>query len=142
MTTHEYDNPATQSEKREVLQNDTMYSRQANAIPDEGGRYARITPSKLIGSESSPQYPKLAASSPWHHEALPNEEPLGIAVDEMPPLEVPAPNPTTATNPTAVEVDRAGASSPKDGGPTASSPASLGSGSPSVGFPSTLKRRI
>jgi hypothetical protein len=144
MTTRPYHNPASQAEKRQVLQNDTLFARQQNALDDLGGRFAKLTPSNVTGTKPLQQVPRLPASSPWHREALPPEEPLGIAVDEMPPLEALAPNPTTATNPIAVEVDRADASSPKDGASVLSLSVNLATDNSPSDAPSTptIKRRV
>ena len=113
MTTHKYDNPTTQDERREVLRNDTMLGRQANALDEAGGRFSRITPSKLNGTDLTPQFPKLPTSSPWHHEALPDEPPLGVDVSYMEPIEQPldaaearidGPDPTTSVQPPAASI--------------------------------------
>ena len=95
MTTHEFNNQSSPSERREVLRNDTMFSRQQNIADDAGGRFAKLTPATITGATSSPQYPQLPASSPWASRFDENvEPPLGYAVDEMPASEFRAPNPT------------------------------------------------
>ena len=83
--THEFNNEASQSERREVLRNDTMFSRQQNIVDDAGGRYAKLTPSNVIGSTSAPQYPKLPASSPWSQFDQNVEPVLGFSVNSMEP---------------------------------------------------------
>jgi hypothetical protein len=48
--------------------------------PPAGGRFAKpsppVDPAKL--------YAPLPASSPWHSDPVPNEEPLGFSVEDMP----------------------------------------------------------
>jgi hypothetical protein len=116
MTTHEFDNQASQAERREVLRNDTYFARQSNTVDDAGGRYAKLTPSNVIGSATSPQYPQQPENSPWHHDPVAATEPLGFSVDAMEPVgthaEVqasiePALIPQVAASPTT-EVDRTG----------------------------------
>ena len=75
MTTHEFDNQASQAERREVLRNDTYFARQSNTVDDAGGRYAKLTPSNVIGSATSPQYPQQPENSPWHHDPVAATEP-------------------------------------------------------------------
>ena len=48
----------------------------SNSVDDAGGRYAKLTPSNVIGATSAPQYPPLPASSPWSHGSITNMEPL------------------------------------------------------------------
>jgi hypothetical protein len=85
-------NEATQAEKREVLRNDTYFSRQSNTADDAGGRYAKLTPTKVTGSTPLPQVPQLPASSPWASGFDQNlERELGFSVDEMPAHEIQEP---------------------------------------------------
>ena len=85
-----YSNETTQSERREVLRNDTYFARQQNTPDDAGGRYAKLTPATITGATPSPQYPQLPPSSPWANGFDENvEPPLGIAVDEMPAVGTP-----------------------------------------------------
>ena len=115
MPTHEFSNQASQSERREVLRNDTMFSRQQNTIDDSGGRFAKLTPATITGA-TSPQYPQLPPSSPWASGFDQNVEPqLGFSVDAMEPTgthaeieaSLPALIPQVVTSPTT-EVDRTG----------------------------------
>ena len=110
--THEFNNQASQSERREVLRNDTMLSRQQNTIDDSGGRFAKLTPATITGATPAPQYPQLPASSPWSNGFDENvEPPLGYAVDAMPQeiqsTSEPELIPQVVTSPTT-EVDREG----------------------------------
>ena len=120
MTTHEFDNQASQAERREVLRNDTYFARQSNTVDDAGGRYAKLTPSNVIGSATSPQYPQQPENSPWHHDPVAATEPLGFSVDAMEPVgthaEVqasiePALIPQVAT-PSTTDGDRTGGEEP------------------------------
>ena len=86
MTTHEFNNPATQRGKREVLRNDTYFARQSHAVDDAGGRYAKLTPTNVTGSTPAPSYPKQPANSPWSFDPVPATEPLGFSVDAMEPV--------------------------------------------------------
>jgi hypothetical protein len=89
MTTHEFNNQSSQSERREVQRNDTMFSRQQNTVDDAGGRYAKLTPATITGVTPTAQYPQLPPSSPWSNGFDENvEPPLGYAVDEMPAQEI------------------------------------------------------
>lgn len=132
MTTHEYDNPTTQSERRQVLK-DTLLSRaQSEADMVLGGRFSKINPTRVTGV---PQYPAQPASSPWHHDPVPATEPLGFSVDQMEPVgehhEVQASLDTAAP-----------AAAVSSGGPPSSPPVvKLGSNGPKGGPPFTLKRR-
>ena len=117
MATHEYNNQSFASERREVLRNDTHFARQSNTVDDAGGRYAKLTPSNVIGSTSAPQYPKLLASSPWSQFDQNVEPVLGFSVNAMEPTgthaEVqastePALIPQVAASPSTTEVDRTG----------------------------------
>ena len=94
MATHEYDNQVSQSERKAIVKNDTLFPRQQNTVDDSGGRFAKLTPATITGSTSSPQYPSLPASSPWSNGFDENvEPPLGYAVDEMPAQEIQASEP-------------------------------------------------
>ena len=42
-----------QAERREVLRNDTMLSRQQNTIDEAGGRYTRLAPISVMGAASA-----------------------------------------------------------------------------------------
>ena len=61
MATHDYDNPATQDERKAVLRNDSYFARQQNTVDDSGGRFAKLTPATITGSRSLPQYPQAAS---------------------------------------------------------------------------------
>jgi hypothetical protein len=69
----------TMKEKREQIKNTYL----AHTHSDEGGRFAKTTPTNVIGS-SPVSYPKLQ-SGPWSDQPMPPEEPpLGFSVDEVP----------------------------------------------------------
>ena len=95
---HEFNNQASQSERREVLRNDTYFARQSNTADDAGGRFAKLTPATITGSTPSPQYPQLPASSPWSGGFDQNMElVLGFSVDAM-PHEIQEPTPSVASS--------------------------------------------
>jgi len=82
MTTHEFNNQASQAERREVLRNDTYMARQQNTVDDVGGRFAKLTPATVTGSAPSPQYPQLPEGSPWAKGFDQNvEPPIGFDVN-------------------------------------------------------------
>ena len=69
----------TMKEKRELIKNTYL----AHTHSDEGGRFAKTTPTNVIGS-SPVSYPKLQ-SGPWSDQPMPPEEPpLGFSVEETP----------------------------------------------------------
>ena len=107
--THEFNNQASQSDRREVLRNDTLFSRQQNAIDDSGGRFAKLTPATITGVTPAPIYPQLPASTPWSNGFDTNVEPqLGYAVDEMsaPAVSIPEePTPSVASSGVSVGSD-------------------------------------
>ena len=50
----------TQQEKLEALRNDTNFSWQQNTGSImSGGRYSKVTPTSLTGSDASPQMPNI-----------------------------------------------------------------------------------
>jgi hypothetical protein len=110
----------TQAEKRAVLDNDrrVAYSQVVELYnPQPGGRFA-------VSSKPVTEVPRQPAWSPWHHDPVGLEPPLGYSVDEMvavgTPAEVeasirqleaatrPAPSPCSAQRPPSVS----GAASP------------------------------
>jgi hypothetical protein len=101
MTTHDFRNDSDQSERKAIVKNDSYFLRQSNAIDDSGGRYAKLTPSNVIGSAPSPQYPQLPPSSPWANGFDTNLEPP-LSVDEM-PASTPTLNSPVVNVPPAVE---------------------------------------
>jgi hypothetical protein len=74
----------TQAEKRQIVKNDTYYSRaQADVGSELGGRYRHLAPASVVGV---PQYPQQPPNSPFHHDPTGAEPPLGIDVNEMIPV--------------------------------------------------------
>jgi hypothetical protein len=99
MATHDFNNQSSQSERKAIVKNDTLFARQSNTVDDAGGRFAKLTPTKVIGSTPSPQYPQLPASSPWSQFDQNVEPELGIDVNEMPAPAVPEePTPCVASS--------------------------------------------
>jgi hypothetical protein len=80
----------SQKEKREVLANDRMarntYFGHAGDVELElGGRFAKLTPTTVTGSEPTVKYPKLE-SGPWAKDECPPEPPLGIDINAQEPV--------------------------------------------------------
>jgi hypothetical protein len=97
MSNQPFNNDSTPDERRDVLQNDrkardtlpkTTFASFSEALKDEdrGGRFKPETATHVIGSTAIPKYPELPASSPSHHDVVPDEPPLGFSVDEMTPV--------------------------------------------------------
>jgi hypothetical protein len=76
----------TQAEKRAVLDNDRRVA-YADVVdlynPQPGGRFA-------VSSKPVTEVPRQPAHSPWHHDPVGLEPPLGYSVDEMEPVGTPA----------------------------------------------------
>jgi hypothetical protein len=91
MSNQPFNNEATPDERLQVHK-DTMpkttFASFAEAFADEdrGGRFKPETRTHVIGSAPIPKYPELPASSPSHHDPVPDERPLGYSIDEMQPL--------------------------------------------------------
>ena len=76
---------ATQTEKRDVLGNDTLHTRALADLDGLSGRFAAINKSTVIGAAPAAQYP--AAAGPWADPVkVPDEPPLGFAVDDLEPI--------------------------------------------------------
>ena len=75
---------------REPLQPSTFHQfAQSSSDETAGGRFGKqegSTPT-VVGSEPIVRYPELPADSPFHHDPVPDEPPLGININEMVPLE-------------------------------------------------------
>jgi hypothetical protein len=79
----QFRNDSSQSEREEVVRNDTLQYRTAADLGlENSGRFAK--PFAITGTEPTVQYPKLPESSPWHSNDGPPEEPLGYSIDEAP----------------------------------------------------------
>jgi hypothetical protein len=93
----------SQREKREVLRNDSYFSRQQNTPDDAGGRYAKLNPAKITGSTPSP-VPHQPPSSHWAKgldELTGREGPLGFDIEFVGDLG--GASPALASTPDAVE---------------------------------------
>jgi hypothetical protein len=93
----EYHNDTSQAERKAILKNDQRVREEqrastfhAQAIADVGaelGRFGHLAKSTtVVGSRAGPVYPTQPSTSPWSHDPVPNESPLGYAIDEMEPL--------------------------------------------------------
>ena len=71
----------TQAEKRQIVKNDTYYSRAQTDVGSElGGRYRHLAPASVVGV---PQYPQQPPNSPFRQDPTGAEPPLGIDVNAM-----------------------------------------------------------
>jgi hypothetical protein len=91
MTSQPFNNDATPDERLQVHKDrmpKTTFQSFSEVFADEdrGGRYKPETSTHVIGSTPIPKYPELPASSPSHHDPVPNEAPLGFSIDAMEPL--------------------------------------------------------
>jgi hypothetical protein len=87
-------NPAdeiSQREKRRILAEDrqvrTTYLHHAESSVDDdrGGRYAAIEKSATVVGAGPVSYPQQPPTSPWHHDPIGDEPPLGYSVDAIEP---------------------------------------------------------
>lgn len=60
--------------------NDTYFGRALLDAEPAGGRFAQQSQTRVTGAEPS-AVPALPANSPWAHDPLPPEPPLGECVD-------------------------------------------------------------
>jgi hypothetical protein len=91
MTSQPFNNDTTPDERLQVHKDSmpkTTFSTFAEAFADEdrGGRFKPEQATHVIGTTPIPKYPELPASSPSHHDVVPDEPPLGFSVDEMTPV--------------------------------------------------------
>jgi len=82
-----FSNNSNQKERRQIIRNDranvsTFHQFASSEANEVGGRFAR--PTQISGTNPTPLYPKLPASSPWSCDPVPPEEPLGIDISEPP----------------------------------------------------------
>jgi hypothetical protein len=86
-----YQNESSQSERRRTLENDRKarltYHEHAQSDPELelGGRFKQLTPTSVTGVGPSP-IPQQPSNSPWHHDPVPMEEPLGFSVEDHDPV--------------------------------------------------------
>jgi hypothetical protein len=74
----------TQTERREVLLNDTMLSRaQSERQLENQGRFAATNKSTVVGSTPGPAYP---AGPNWANDPTGVEPPLGVDINELEPV--------------------------------------------------------
>jgi hypothetical protein len=85
-TNPRYSQEASQAEKERLLREQrTAGTRVAygNVIdPPAGGRFAKPSQSP----DPATLYPAQPPHSPWHHDPVPDEEPLGFSVEDMLPV--------------------------------------------------------
>ena len=86
----EFQNDATQAERRAVVKNDRstyLDHAIANAEAEAQGRFAKVNATKVVGV---PQVPRQPEHSFWHHDVVGQEPPLGYSVNDMMPTGNPA----------------------------------------------------
>lgn len=90
MTTHNYHNDATQSERKAIVtsERNTFLSRTEAELEEEsGGRFKKNTRTTIVGVNPASVYPRLPQSSPWASPCPSgNEAPLGVDVNAVPDL--------------------------------------------------------
>ncbi len=87
MIEHPFENEANQKLRRETLRNDRstlLDHARAHADDAAGGRFKRELATSVVGV---PNYPKQPETSPWHHDPVGPEPPLGLDVNAMEPVE-------------------------------------------------------
>jgi hypothetical protein len=93
-TKQPFNSPASQEERSRILQEQarviaeqearsagtrSAYNNIVDPLPS--GRWSK--PSR--GNDPAQLYPILPASSPWHHDPVPNEEPFGVDINYVEP---------------------------------------------------------
>jgi len=83
------DDEISQAERRRIMADDgrakTYFGQAQHADDDLGGRYAKVHSTTVVGS-SPISYPAQPPQSPWHHDPVPPEMPLGYSVDAIEPV--------------------------------------------------------
>jgi hypothetical protein len=82
-----------QRDRQEYLENEKRLKREREAstylahthLDDQGGRFGAINSATIVGQDPFPKYPELPSTSPFHHDPVPDEPPLGFSVNEMQP---------------------------------------------------------
>jgi len=134
----QFRNNASQATKGEMLRqdklNNTLYGRGLLELEQSNtGRFARLKSSK----SPLPEYPPLPETSPWHHDPVGQEAPLGFSVENV-----------AFCGDTVVELIASVESIPDVGArpeteaPSASSPAHVLSPSPVPQNPKLLRRPL
>jgi hypothetical protein len=91
----------------------------SSANDTAGGRFAGVNRTIVVGATPTPQYPQLPGSSPWAHDYVPAEEPLGYSVDDLvSPAGLSLSPAATGPAPAAPSVNRPDES--RDAGPSSS----------------------
>jgi hypothetical protein len=84
--------PLTQKKKREILKNDAKvratYRDFAQSDPELelGGRFAKVTPSTVVGAAPVTSVPRQPEGSHWHSDPMPMEPPLGLDINAVEPV--------------------------------------------------------
>ena len=119
MTTHNFNNDATQSERKAIItsERNTFLARTEAELEEEsGGRFKKKTRTTIVGVNPASAYPRLPPSSPWSCPDPTGVEPiLGVDVNEVPDLGFSAAHSTNSgeaemsstTSPLAIEASPA-----------------------------------
>jgi hypothetical protein len=59
----------------------TYFANVLAGLNEAGGRFAKATTTLVVGSTPTPSVPEQPASSPWASDPVPDEPPLGYAID-------------------------------------------------------------
>jgi hypothetical protein len=91
-----------EAQRREQEQPTTMHGFAMAELAQPRGRFGEAEGKQFVVGSTPIAYPKLPASSPWAHDPVPNEEPLGYSVDDLePPAGIFAVSRPAATGPTS-----------------------------------------
>jgi hypothetical protein len=85
MTEHPFNNDSTPAERLQVHKN-TMHTRTVAEAAEPRGRFTAHEKSTVIGATAIPKYPELPSNSPFHHDPVPNEAPLGFSIEDHAPV--------------------------------------------------------
>jgi hypothetical protein len=68
--------------------NKSTYATFAEAFADEdrGGRFKAVNKTTVVGTDAIAQYPEQPPNSPFHHDRVPDEPPLGFSVEDHEPV--------------------------------------------------------
>jgi hypothetical protein len=79
-----------QERQRAAKQPATYHGFAVAEASEHRGRFAAINEAVVVGHAAQPSYPRLPESSPWHHDPVGPEEPLGFSVNALEPSATPA----------------------------------------------------
>jgi hypothetical protein len=89
-----YWNEIDLKETKEIIENDSFFTRQRDALDEQGGRFSKVNPSSVTGN-GPPTFPAIP-SGPWADNPVPPDpatDQLGFSVEEVEPVLQPTPDP-------------------------------------------------